>query len=204
MTARFLSREDRVKAVVRVRENMTGIRNNTFQWAQCREALLDSKAWLLVLIQLCANIPNGGLHSVRNTRRTATETGSEKLTWYMMQFSSIVIEEGLGFDTLPTLLLTGAGYLGQIFLVLFANAGSSYFRNTRTYFMVWNLALGVVGSAMIRQVSEEQKWTRYAGYCLSIGFTANFPLVLALVSGNFGGFTKKMTVNAMVRSQNGL
>lgn len=72
MTARFLSKEDRVKAVVRVRENMTGIKSDTFQWGQCKEALLDSKAWLIVLIQLCANIPNGGLHSVRvvpNTTR---------------------------------------------------------------------------------------------------------------------------------------
>ena len=66
-TARFLSEEDRGKAVVRVKENMTGIRSDSFQWAQCREALLDTKAWMLVLIQICANIPNGGLHSVRNS-----------------------------------------------------------------------------------------------------------------------------------------
>ena len=64
MTARFLSKEDRVKAVVRVKENMTGIKSDQFQWSQCREALLDTKTWFLVLIQICANIPNGGLHSV--------------------------------------------------------------------------------------------------------------------------------------------
>lgn len=64
-SAWFLSKEDQVKAVVRVRENMTGIKNDNFQWKQCREALLDSNAWLIVLIQLCANVPNGGLHSVR-------------------------------------------------------------------------------------------------------------------------------------------
>lgn len=104
----------------------------------------------------------------------------------------------MGFEKLPTLLLTAAGYLGQLFFVLFSNAGSSYLRNTRTYFMAWNLVIAIVGSAMIRQVSPEQKWARYAGYCLSIAFTANFPLVLSMVSGNFGGFTKKMTVNAMV------
>lgn len=115
------------------------------------------------------------------------------------QFSSIVIEEGLGFDTLPTLLLTAAGYVGQLLFVLFSNAGSSYFRNARTYFMAWNLAVAIVGSAMIRELSKEQRWARYAGYCMSIAFTANFPLVLSMVSGNFGGFTKKMTVNAMVR-----
>ena len=115
-----------------------------------------------------------------------------------MQFSSIIIEEGLGFPTLPSLLLTSASYLVQFFLVLLANGGSSYFRNSRTYWMIWNLVISMVGAAMIRELSAEQRWARYAGYCITLGFTANFPLVLAMVSGNFGGFTKKMTVNSMV------
>jgi hypothetical protein len=115
------------------------------------------------------------------------------------QFSSIVIEEGLGFDTLPTLLLTSGSYVAQLFWVFLSNGGSSYIPNSRTFFMVWNFALGVTGSTMIRQLPAEQRWARYAGYCLTMGFSANFPLVLAMVSGNFGGFTKKMTVNAMVR-----
>lgn len=107
----------------------------------------------------------------------------------------------MGFDTLPTLLLNSASFLAQMAIVVFSCAGGSYFRNTRTYFMVWNLALAITGSAMIRELPHEQKWARYAGYCMALGFTANFPLVLAMISGNFGGFTKKMTVNAMVRAQ---
>lgn len=43
MTAYFLSEEDRAKAVARVTENQTGIKNNHFKWHQCREALLDPK-----------------------------------------------------------------------------------------------------------------------------------------------------------------
>ncbi|KAL3965159.1 hypothetical protein ACCO45_002163 [Purpureocillium lilacinum] len=166
--------EDRAKAVARVTENQTGIKNNHFKWHQCREALLDPKTWFIVLIQTCGNIPNGGIHS----------------------FGSIVIEEGLGFDTLPTLLLTSASYLSQLILVLLATGGSTYFRNTRTYFMMFNFALAIVGSCMVRQLPPEQKWSRYGGYCLILAFSANFPLVMSLASGNFGGFTKKMTVNA--------
>lgn len=64
MTAYFLSEEDRAKAVARVTENQTGIKNNHFKWHQCREALLDPKTWFIVLIQTCGNIPNGGIHSV--------------------------------------------------------------------------------------------------------------------------------------------
>lgn len=115
----------------------------------------------------------------------------------MIQFSSIIIE-GMGFETLITLLLTSATYIAQIGWVLLSNGGSSYFTNTRTYWMMWNLVISIVGTSMIRQISDEQRWARYAGFCLSLGFSANFPLVLAMVSGNFGGFTKKMTVNSMV------
>lgn len=64
--------------------------------------------------------------------------------------------------------------------------------------MAFNLLISVAGTAMVRYVPENQKWTRFAGTVLSGGFAANFPLIMSLQSGNFGGFTKKTTVNAMV------
>lgn len=65
MTARFLSKSDREKAVCRVKENLTGIKSNEFKWSQCREALFDIKVWLIAIIQLAGNIPNGAVQSVR-------------------------------------------------------------------------------------------------------------------------------------------
>ncbi|RSL77576.1 hypothetical protein CEP51_008963 [Fusarium floridanum] len=173
-TAWFLSQNDRSKVITRVRENMTGIKSNEFKWPQCREALLDVKTWFVVLIQLCANIPNGGVHS----------------------FGPIVVQ-GLGFGEFQTLLLQSGSYLVQFALVLIATGGSTYLRNTRTYFMVWNFALSILGSVLIREYQGEQKWVSYAGFCLVIALGANFPLMMAIISGNFGGFTKKMTVNAI-------
>lgn len=64
-SARFLNESDRSKAIDRVQENMTGIKNNTWKWSQSIEALLDVKIWILVAIQLAQNIANGGLHGVR-------------------------------------------------------------------------------------------------------------------------------------------
>lgn len=63
-TARFLNTVDRAKAMDRVHENMTGIKNNTWKWSQSIEAFLDIKVWLLVAIQLAQNIANGGLQGV--------------------------------------------------------------------------------------------------------------------------------------------
>ncbi|KAJ4344957.1 hypothetical protein N0V95_006070 [Ascochyta clinopodiicola] len=174
-TARFLSITDRAKAIDRVRENMTGIKDNTWKWSQSVEALLDVKIWLLVVIQLAQNIANGGLHG----------------------FGSIIIK-GMGFSTLNTLLVQMLGQVFQGVFVIIGTAGSTYFHNTRTYFMAWNLAVALVGAVMIREIHSSQIWARFMGYCLCIAFSANFPMVLSMSSGNIGGFTKKNTANAMI------
>lgn len=67
MKAWFLTKSDRVKAIRRVEENMTGIRSNEFKRDQCIEAFLDPKTWFLVIIQLSANVGNGGVLSVKHT-----------------------------------------------------------------------------------------------------------------------------------------
>lgn len=66
-TAWFLNESDRGKAVVRVKENMTGIKSNEFKWSQFLEAILDIKTWLLFFTHLAANIPNGAVTSVSST-----------------------------------------------------------------------------------------------------------------------------------------
>lgn len=65
LNARFLSKDDQTKAVQRVQENMTGIKNNTFKLSQTLEALLDIKVWLLVIIHIAMSVANGGLQGVR-------------------------------------------------------------------------------------------------------------------------------------------
>jgi hypothetical protein len=64
-TAWFLKKEDRTKAIIRVKDNMTGIKNDEFKWPQCLEAILDPKTWFIVAIQLAWTIPNGANTTVR-------------------------------------------------------------------------------------------------------------------------------------------
>jgi len=173
--ARFLSKVDRAKAVDRVRENMTGIRSDTWKWSQSLEALTDVKIWLLVLIQLSQQVANGGVHG----------------------FGSIVIK-GFGFTTLNTLLVQMIGVAYQAVFVIVGTVGSTYFRNARTCFMAFNLAVALTGAIMILEISAANIWARFAGYCLCLAYSANFPLVLSMSSSNIGGFTKKNTANAMI------
>lgn len=173
--ARFLNEEDRLKAIRRVQENMTGIKSDEFKISQFKEALLDVKCWALVLIQLTCSIPNGGVSN----------------------FGSIIIE-GFGFSTLNTLLVQIITYVFQGLLVYLSTAGCSWFENSRTWWMVWNSGLSIVGAAMARQISPSNVWARFFGYCLANAYSVNFPLTLAMSTGNIGGFTKKTTVNAMI------
>lgn len=63
-TARFLSKEDRARAVKRVEENMTGIKSSQWKRYQFVEALGDVQVWLLVVVQMTGSIANGGVTNV--------------------------------------------------------------------------------------------------------------------------------------------
>lgn len=74
MAARFLKESDRAKAVERVQENKTGIKNDVWKLSQAIEATTDIKIWLLVLIQMSTNVANGGVQSVSLSRKNPKKT----------------------------------------------------------------------------------------------------------------------------------
>lgn len=64
VNAKFLSEDERVLAIIRVKSNNTGIENKHFKTKQFTEAMLDPKTWLLFLFAVTSNSPNGGLTTV--------------------------------------------------------------------------------------------------------------------------------------------
>ncbi|KAF4546006.1 Major facilitator superfamily [Lasiodiplodia theobromae] len=169
-------RDDAKIAVARVKGNLTGIKSREWKWGQCVEALKDPQAWLFVLIQLCGNIPNGGVTT----------------------FASVIVN-GLGFSVKQTLLIGMVATAFQVVYVLLAAGGATLLRNTRTYWLVWNFIISLIGAIMAREIDPTKHiWAKFFGYCLLICFSANFPLMLSLTAANVGGFTKKNTVNAML------
>jgi len=59
LNARWLSKEDRILAIERIRVNQQGVGNKHFKWYQLREALTDPLTWAFVFYALVADIPNG-------------------------------------------------------------------------------------------------------------------------------------------------
>jgi len=65
----------------------------------------------------------------------------------------------MGFSTLNTLLVQMLGQVFQGVFVIIGTAGSTYFKNARTYFMAWNLAVALVGALVIWwAVRGFQRW----------------------------------------------
>lgn len=58
----FLTPEERAKAVLRIKENQTGVENKTFKKEQMIEALRDPKTWLFALFIVLGNVPNSLLN----------------------------------------------------------------------------------------------------------------------------------------------
>ncbi|KAJ8095006.1 hypothetical protein PM082_010224 [Marasmius tenuissimus] len=104
--ARFLSPEDRVKAIERLRANNTGnSATNKFKWGQVLEALLEIKTWLFLSMTLLVNV--GG--------SVATVFGP-------------IILAGLGFDKFKTSLLNIPFGVLQMILILVSSYVASYWR----------------------------------------------------------------------------
>lgn len=92
------------------------------------------------------------------------------------------------------------GSVFQLFFLLVSAVGTTYIKSSRTYFMMFNMAVSIAGAVMVRQIDASNKWARLIGQALAISYPANFPMVMAMTSSNFGGFTKKTTVSALVSS----
>ncbi|RSL84892.1 hypothetical protein CEP51_003651 [Fusarium floridanum] len=174
ITARFLSPEQREKAVIRVATNMTSVKNDAFKMYQLLEGLADIKMWLLVLIMLSSNLANG-----------------------LQSFQSIILK-GFGFSKVHTYLIQMISTAFQALAVIIATVGSTYIKNSRTYFMVAIYAVGIAGAVMVQKIDSENLWARFFGFCLCVSFVGNFPMVFAMSTANFAGFTKKATVNAAI------
>lgn len=62
-----LTRTEKIWAIERLRENQTGIENKKFKMKQAIECFKDPQTWLLALITVASNVPNGAVSSYQAT-----------------------------------------------------------------------------------------------------------------------------------------
>ncbi|KAF8211188.1 MFS general substrate transporter [Mycena galopus ATCC 62051] len=173
--AMFLTQEERIAVLERVRDDQGGTENHRIKKDQIFEALKDVRSWLIVLITFLASIPNGALSN----------------------FGNIVIE-GFGYTAKQTLILSTP--LGAIAAVTTVLAGwYSDKKNSRMVPLTFALIPTIVGGAIVVGLEDggRHKGALLFGVYLIGTFGAFLASIYAYNASNTSGNTKKNTVNAM-------
>jgi hypothetical protein len=145
MTSR-LTRDEKVLAIERLRENMTGIENKTFKMNQLKETLFDFRTWLIVVIIIAGNVPTGA-------------TGS---------YSSTLIK-GFGYTSKESALLNVPSGVISMVAVISASWFAGRFNN-RSWGIVALLAPGVLGGGLMAFLPASNKGGKLAGIYLTAIF----------------------------------
>lgn len=172
-TARFLTPEQREKAVDRIRDNQTGMKDNHWKWGQAFEAMTDIKVWLIVLYQLANSIPNGAITT----------------------FNSLVVA-GLGFNKFQVYLLQIPTGVVHGFFALMSTWLCSRFKGSRCIIAASLSVISLVGSVLVRY--GPNVGSNLVGLFLFIVYAAGIPISLSMISSNVAGFTKKAVASAMM------
>jgi len=180
LTAYFLTKEQKVVAVERMRWEQIGLENKTVKMEQIKEALTDPKTWFYVSITFLCNFTNGAV------------TG----------FGSIIVKS-FGFSTLRTILLLGGAGVWAFVFLLVGGLISCYVRNTRTIIAMFCCLPVIAGSTMVWQ---SDSWTSKTsnrgvplwGFYMMAVFSTTYVMILALMAANTAGHTKKAFTAGLV------
>ncbi|KAK4689620.1 MFS transporter, ACS family, allantoate permease, partial [Tremellales sp. Uapishka_1] len=169
--ASWLSEDEKIIALERLRTGKTGTETHRFKKSQMIEAFQDVRLYLFFLIMVCTGLPNGGVGA----------------------FGPAIIK-AFGFNTGETTLLSMAPGVSEAIGVV---VGCLLAKTTRS--RCWSgvacIAVAVIGVIMMLAIPTEQKYARYAGYCLLYWWPVCVIFVLSWLSSCVSGTTKKVMFN---------
>lgn len=168
--ARFLNKEDRLKAVERLRSNNTGIVATKFKPHHLRELALDPKTWLFMAMAFLVNVGA----SVSNT------------------FGPLILQGLAGFTAYKTTLLNIPFGALQVIVILGGSYAATKF-SVKSYVFAGFMLPVVIGAALLYAIPHEKHNTGpllVGYYFLAFLFAAN-PLIVSWMTANTAGQSKK-------------
>jgi hypothetical protein len=169
---KFLTREEKIWTIERLRENQTGIENKIVKPDQILECFMDPQTWLLSLIMITANVPNGAVSSYQAT-----------------------IIRGFGYDSKTTALLQLPSGAVSIVSVLVATYSAGRW-SQRGLNIVFQLLPGILGACLLAFLpnNDSYKVGLLIGNYLTNTIGTTIPLVYSWVGANYAGHTKKVII----------
>jgi ACS family allantoate permease-like MFS transporter len=168
---------EKVAAILRVKDNLSGTQNARIKKAQVLESLTDIRIWLVCLITMLTSIPNGGISN----------------------FSNILLTT-FGYTSQQALILNApTGAIGAVCVIL--TGWLSDYWGDRSIVMFICLVPTILGAALMIGLDPNGTPTNKAGLLaasfISGTFGAAFMLMLAWNASNIAGHSKKVTANAL-------
>ncbi|KAK5164584.1 uncharacterized protein LTR77_009790 [Saxophila tyrrhenica] len=173
VTAKFLTQEERIAALERVRLDQAGTHNKHIKRYQIVETFKDIRTWLMFLIIMCIGVPNGGQSAFNN-----------------------IIVTSFGWTERESLLFNMPRTAIGGFAVVAVGWLSDRINDRMTLIIIFTIPT-LVG--MIIQTTMQysgQKGVLLFSQLFQDLSAPGFPLCYAWNASNSGGHTKKVSVNA--------
>lgn len=174
--ARFLTPEEKVLAIERLRANQTGVGSNEYKWNQLWEVAYDPKSYLFV-----------GIAILINAGAAITSAFGPTLV------------NNMGFDKYVSNLLNMPFGALQLVVIIFASWIAQKFRNKAIPLAVLQIPC-LIGSILLYTEGTSGNFRQGVGlfgyYLLASVFGCN-PLLIAWLMANTGGQTKKSALLAL-------
>lgn len=166
-TARFLTANEKLQAVERLRANQTGIGSSEFEFSHLWELLLEPKTYLWIAMSLLLNVGA----SVTNT------------------FGPLILS-GLGFNNYITSLLNMPFGAVQVIVILLSSYAAQKARLKAPVLLVLVVPV-ICGLAILYALPRHNQAGLLVGYYLLAFLFGSNPLIVSWIVGNTAGTTKK-------------
>ena len=173
-SAWFLTEEERVMAVQRIKVNQAGIENKVWKQEQFIETLKDPKTWLFCLFAAISNLFN----SLINQR--------------------LIIVNQFGYSVYNTTLLGMVDGAVEIIMIYIGVILATSKPIGRAYAAVILFIPGILGEILVNTLPSKNNVGLLLSFYLALGSICAFIIFLGWVAPTTAGHTKRISTNAIV------
>ncbi|KAF2104482.1 MFS general substrate transporter [Rhizodiscina lignyota] len=175
LTAKFLTDDEKIIAVERLRANRTGVANKEFKKNQFIEGLTDPLVYYSFFYAISCVVPNSGV-----------------------SFFGTLIIKGMGFNNFISSVLLMPFGAAECIALISSGYITRKWPNMRCIMQAFWCAPAVLGAALVYYLPAGNTAGRLAGFCITGFSNTALPLQFSLVSSNIAGHTKRSVSNAVM------